>query len=96
MNVGFRSTDPQVSADIANALARAYVRQSLEVRTATMPEASDWLAQQVEEQRKLVQASEAALQQYRERHGANVLMTAAQVRSARTSWCRSWRSCRGR
>ncbi len=38
-------------------------------------EASDWLSQQVQEQRKVVEASEMALQRYREEHGADALFT---------------------
>ena len=65
VNIGFRSTDPVLAAQVANALARAYVKRNLEFRSSTTGEASDWLSQQVEEQRKLVEASEAALQRYR-------------------------------
>jgi polysaccharide biosynthesis transport protein len=75
VNVGFRSTDPELAARVANALARAYARRSVDTRSSTLGEASEWLERQVEDQRKLVQASEAALQRYREQHGADALIT---------------------
>ncbi len=73
LSIAFRSTDPALAARVANALAQTYVQLNVKVRTTTTAEASDWLTKQVEEQRKLVQASEAALQRYREKHGADAL-----------------------
>jgi polysaccharide biosynthesis transport protein len=75
VNVGFRSTEPALASQVANALARAYLQQNDEFRTNATGEAADWLVKQVEEQRKLVEESEAALQQYRSEHGAEALMT---------------------
>ena len=75
ISVGFVSRDPALAADVANALARAYVQLNQDSRVSTLTAASAWLAQQVAEQRKLVQASEAALQRYRETHGAEALFT---------------------
>jgi len=70
VNIGFVSSDPQLAADVANALARAYGVVTLNAKSRTISEASNSLARQLEEQRKLVEASEAALQRYREQHGA--------------------------
>jgi polysaccharide biosynthesis transport protein len=75
VNVGFRTTDPKLSAQVANALARAYLQQNSEFRSRTTGDASDWLSKQVGELRKLVEESEAALQRYRTQHGADALMT---------------------
>jgi len=75
VNVGFRSSDPMVSAQVANALARAYVQQTVELKSRTSGEASGWLAKQVGDMRKRVDESEAALQRYRTEHGAEALMT---------------------
>ena len=75
VNVGFRSTDPALSAQVANALARAYLQQNSEFRSRTTGDASDWLSKQVGELRKLVEESEEALQRYRTQHGADALMT---------------------
>ena len=74
VNIGFRSTDPALSARVANALARAYLQQSLTVRSKTSDDASNWLSKQVIEQRARVDASEKALQQYRQENSADSLM----------------------
>jgi capsular exopolysaccharide synthesis family protein len=66
----FRSTDPVLAARVANALAQSYIEHSLELRMLTTQEASKWLSEQLAAQRKEVEASEAALQAYRERDDA--------------------------
>ena len=73
VSVGFRSPDPALAARVANAVAQAYVAETDALRSTTVRQASSWLTQQVQEQRKLVQQSEAALQRYRQEHGADVL-----------------------
>ena len=73
VSIGFRSTDPVVAAEVANAIARAYVKWNTEFKSTTTGEASDWLKRQVEEQRRLVHASEAALQSYKKDHDAEAL-----------------------
>lgn len=75
VNIGFRTTDPMVSAQVANALARAYLQQNLEFRSKTSGEVSGWLEKQVGEMRKRVEESETALQRYRAEHGADALIT---------------------
>ena len=74
-NIAFGSTDPELAARVANALARAYVQQNQDFRSKTSGDASDWLAKQVEQQRGLVEESESALQRYRQEHGADALFT---------------------
>jgi len=75
LTVGFFTPDPQTAAQVANALARAYLKQIDELKVRARGEASDWLTNQVELQRKLVEDSEAALQRYRQEHGADALVT---------------------
>ena len=70
VDVTYRSADPGLSARIANALAENYIRQSLELRSTTTKEASDFLTQQLAEQRTKLESSEQALQTYRERTGS--------------------------
>lgn len=70
VDVRFRSTDPARAAAIANALAQAYIDRTLEFKFLATKEASEWLANQLAEQRKRVEETENALQQYRERQGA--------------------------
>jgi capsular exopolysaccharide synthesis family protein len=64
------STDPRLAADMANGVAKAYIQQSLEYRFSASKDATDWLNQQLAEQRRKVEQSEAALQQYKEQHDA--------------------------
>ncbi|MGH9254634.1 MAG: GumC family protein [Vicinamibacterales bacterium] len=70
VDVTYRSSDPGLSARVANAVAEGYIRQSLELRSSTTKEASDFLGQQLAEQRIRLDASEQALQAYRERTGS--------------------------
>ena len=66
VDLKYVSTDPQFAALAANAIAKAYIEQSLEFKFLSSREASDWLGGQLTEQRKQVEASEQALQRYRE------------------------------
>jgi succinoglycan biosynthesis transport protein ExoP len=70
VDVKFESPDAALSAHVANALAQAYIDQNLEFRFVSSKDASDWLGVRLAEQKKLVEASEQALQQYREKTDA--------------------------
>ena len=67
VDVTFRSTDPAVAARAANVLAEQYISQTIELRSNTTKDASVFLEQQLAEQRTKLEASERALQAYRER-----------------------------
>ena len=56
-----------LAARIANAIGEAYIRQNVEFTSTTTKEASTFLTQQLAEQRAKLEASEQALQAYRER-----------------------------
>ncbi|PYR36173.1 MAG: hypothetical protein DMF90_11095, partial [Acidobacteria bacterium] len=73
VDLRFRSTDPVLSATVPNGLAKAYIEQTMEFKFDTSREASNWLGQRLTEQRKKVEASELALQQYREQSGSVAL-----------------------
>lgn len=73
VDVSFRSPDPAFSARVANALAREYIEQSLEFKFLATQEATDFLKERTAEQRKALEKSEHALQQYREKTGAMAL-----------------------
>ena len=75
VTVGFWSPDPQQAAQVSNALARAFVEQNTDFRLRSSGDASDWLSKQVDQQRKLVDESEAALQRYRRNNQADALFT---------------------
>src|SRR5687767_4219160 len=67
VDVTYRSSDPVMAAKIANALGETYIRQNVEFTSTTTREASTFLTEQLAEQRKKLEASEQALQAYRER-----------------------------
>jgi capsular exopolysaccharide synthesis family protein len=70
VDVRFRSTQPALAAAVPNALAKAFIERNLQFKFLASKEASDWLANQLVEQRQRVQQSETALQNYREQRGA--------------------------
>ncbi len=73
VDVRFRATQPGLAAAVPNALAKAFIDRNLQFKFLASKEASDWLANQLVEQRQRVQQSEAALQNYREQRGAFAL-----------------------
>jgi polysaccharide biosynthesis transport protein len=70
VEIRYKSTDPKFAAEAANALAAAYIQQSMEFKVNTSKEAGDFLSDRLAEQRKAVEASERALQAFREQNGA--------------------------
>jgi capsular exopolysaccharide synthesis family protein len=69
VEVRYSSTDPQFAAAAANAVAKAYIQQNMEYKFSTSKDAADWLGDRLAEQRKALEASEAALQAYKEKNG---------------------------
>ena len=70
VDITFSSPDPGLASKVANTLADAYIRQSVELRSSTTKEASKFLTQQLAEQRQKLESSERALQAYREQTGS--------------------------
>ena len=68
VDVGFASADPQLAAEVANTLGRAYIEQNLDLKLRAVKEASDFLNARLVEQRKQVEVSERALQRYSEQN----------------------------
>jgi succinoglycan biosynthesis transport protein ExoP len=69
VNVRFQAYDPELAKTAVNALAEAYIQQSLEYRFTTSSEATGWLSDRLAEQKQKVDQAEQALQAYREREG---------------------------
>jgi capsular exopolysaccharide synthesis family protein len=67
-DVAYRSTDPRLAATVANTVAQLYIDQNLERKVRAVKDASDWLNARLVEQRRQVEASELALQRYREQN----------------------------
>ena len=61
--------DPKLAAEIANALASAYVHQNLELKLGAARDALTWLTTQVQDLKSKVNESELVLQRYREQSG---------------------------
>lgn len=70
VDVRFRAKSPTLTTKVANTLARTYINQNLEVALLSTQEATEWLAERLDEQRQKIELSEAALQRYREENGA--------------------------
>jgi capsular exopolysaccharide synthesis family protein len=73
VDIRFRSRDPRLAAGVTNTIAQQYIQQNLEFKFLSTKQASDWLGQQLTEQRKKVEESELALQKYREKGDAVAL-----------------------
>lgn len=73
VDVSYRSTDPAMASRVANALAKQYIEQNLEFKFLATREATEFLNARTAEQRKALEKSEQALQQYREKTGAMAL-----------------------
>jgi capsular exopolysaccharide synthesis family protein len=69
VNLRFIAYDPALAAQAVNTLAELYIEQSLDFRYTTSTEATGWLAERQEEQRRKVEVAERALQDYSEREG---------------------------
>jgi capsular exopolysaccharide synthesis family protein len=70
VEIRYTSTDPLFAAQAANAVATAYMQQNLELKVNTSKEAGDFLSKQLAEQKQAVEASERAMQEFKERNGA--------------------------
>jgi polysaccharide biosynthesis transport protein len=70
VEIEFASPYPYVAANVANSLSKAYIELNLEYKFTASRDASDWLGERMGEQRKTVDASERALQVYREQNDA--------------------------
>lgn len=69
VNVSFESIDPQLAQKATNTLAEEYILQNLELHSQLSQEASQWLWNEILEQRKKLEESESALQNYKVEHG---------------------------
>lgn len=65
IRIKFTSTDPRLSAAIANAVAKSYLERDRENRVQSIEAASVWLDGQIEEMRETVARDERAVEEYR-------------------------------
>ncbi|MCP4009439.1 MAG: polysaccharide biosynthesis tyrosine autokinase, partial [Proteobacteria bacterium] len=68
VNIGFESLDPNLAAKIANLIPEMYIIGQLEAKLEATEKATTWLNDQLEELKIKVEASEQAVQMYREQY----------------------------
>ena len=73
VTIKFMSPDPAFAARAADGLANAYIAQGLSFRALASKDANAFLAEQLTEQKRALDASEQALQEYKVRFGAVAL-----------------------
>lgn len=69
VDIKVRDPDPKLAAEIANGVAHAFGRFTLETRLKSARDALTWLSEQMNELKGKVEDSELALQKYRVRAG---------------------------
>lgn len=65
MDIKYRSEDPDLAADIVNSAATSYLRHQLASSVQASLDASNWLAERVEDARRQSEAAGLAVEQYR-------------------------------
>jgi len=65
VSIEFTSTDPEKAARVADAVAELYVTGQRQEKLAATTEAATWLADRVEQLRRLVLKSDRAIEEYR-------------------------------
>lgn len=73
VDVTFQSADPAFAATAVNTLVEEYVAHNLELKVSVLANQLDWLASEVQRQQTVLEASERALAEYRERQDAGAL-----------------------
>jgi len=67
--LGYESTNPQLAAQIVNAIAQEFIDSNLETRLSGTVQATGWLSERLAELKQNLHQSELALQDFREREG---------------------------
>lgn len=65
--VSFEATDRQLAADVVNALARVYIQSQMDAKLQSTREAGDWVGSRIEDLKAKLDASQQALQEFRDR-----------------------------
>ncbi len=69
VNLRFNAYTPQLAAQVANTLAETYIEQSVNLRFSNSSAATDFLSEQVQDQKRKLAAAEAALQEFKRKYG---------------------------
>ena len=65
INISYQSEDPQLAADVVNAVSDAYIEFGLNARLSQIKDTSQWLGEQLEDLRGTLQLSEDRLRDFR-------------------------------
>jgi succinoglycan biosynthesis transport protein ExoP len=68
VEVHYRSSDPQIAANIVNALMQTYVENNYKARFESTMQASDWLQKQLVDMQMKVETSQEKLVRYQKEH----------------------------
>ena len=68
VEVHYRSTDPQMAANVVNTLMQTYVENNFKARFESTMQASDWLKQQLVDLQMKVETSQEKLVRYQKEH----------------------------
>ena len=69
VKVNFEANDPQLAAAVANAVVERYIQADIETRSGVTSNAGDFINSKLNELKGKLDASERALQNYRDREG---------------------------
>lgn len=85
INIAYESPDPREAADVANAVADAYMEFNLDARLKGAKKTASWLSEQLADLREKLREAEAALEAYQKTHGLVDSSQQAQVANTRLS-----------
>jgi polysaccharide biosynthesis transport protein len=69
MEIHFRSRDPKLAADIANAVASTYIERNFQTKYQATRQTSDWLTKQLEDVRKNAEIAQEKVVSYQQKTG---------------------------
>lgn len=67
--ISFKSPDPEFSAQVANAFAKAYIATNIELRTGPAKQSVEWFEQQGKVLRAQLEEAQARISRYQQEHG---------------------------
>ncbi len=68
VKIHFDSNSPQLSTQVSNSLATAYIQQNLEARFVSTEQAKEWLTKQLEDLKAKVERADENLQEFGSQH----------------------------
>jgi succinoglycan biosynthesis transport protein ExoP len=69
MEIHFRSQDPKLAADVANAIARTYIEHNFQTKYQATRQTSDWLAKQLDDVKKRAELAQQDVITYQKKTG---------------------------